>query len=188
MQIKDLRNHFLIAMPSINDPVFKKSLVLICDDNKDGTMGLIINKPIDDNVLMEKMLLDLNFENTKLSNSKVYFGGPVNLDIGFFLHSSNYHTDKTLNISNNLSITADDKVIEDIEKNNGPNDFIFTLGYAGWDKKQLANEIKNGDWLILPVPENCDSIFSTNDDEKWDIYSSLVGMNLDDLSGKPGQA
>ena len=52
----------------------------------------------------------------------------------------------------------------------------------------INNEIKNGDWLILPVPENPESIFSTNDDEKWDIYSSLVGINLDDLSGKPGQA
>ena len=58
MKIKDLKNHFLIAMPSINDPIFKKSLVLICDDNKNGTMGLIINKPID-NILMKKMLLDL---------------------------------------------------------------------------------------------------------------------------------
>ena len=81
-------------------PYFKKSLVLICDDNKDGTMGLIINKPIDDN-LMTKMLLDLDIENTRLSNAKIYFGGPVNLDTGFFLHGSNYHTDKTLNISNN---------------------------------------------------------------------------------------
>ena len=187
MKIKDLRNHFLIAMPSINDPIFKKSLVLICDDNRDGTMGLIINKPIDDN-LMTKMLLDLDIENPRLSNSKIYFGGPVNLDTGFFLHGSNYHTDKTLNISKNLSITTDDRVIQDIEQDNGPHDFIFTLGYAGWDKKQLDNEIKNGDWLILPVPENPQSIFTSNDDEKWDIYSSLVGMNLDDLSGKPGQA
>tara|TARA_Y100001970_G_scaffold148505_1_gene182422 strand:- start:15993 stop:16556 length:564 start_codon:yes stop_codon:yes gene_type:complete len=187
MRIKDLRNHFLIAMPSMDDPIFKKSLILICDDNKDGTMGLIINKPIDD-ILIQKMVLDLDLENTALSKSKVYFGGPVNLDTGFFLHSSNYQTDKTLSISKNLSITADERVIEDIEKNNGPNDFIFTLGYAGWDKKQLDDEIKNGDWLILPVPDNSESIFSVNDDEKWDIYSSLVGMNLDDLSGKPGQA
>ena len=58
MQNKDLKNHFLIAMPSISDPIFKKSLVLICDDNNEGTMGLIINKPIDDS-LMEKLLLDL---------------------------------------------------------------------------------------------------------------------------------
>ena len=187
MQIKDLRNHFLIAMPSIDDPIFKKSLVLICDDNKDGTMGLIINKPIDD-ILMKKMLIDLEIQDSRLTDSKVYFGGPVNLDTGFFLHESNYQTDKTLNISNNLSITADDRVIKDIEKDNGPHDFIFTLGYAGWDKKQLNDEIKNGDWLIAPVPDNPKSIFSTNDDEKWDIYSSLLGMKLDDLSGKPGQA
>ena len=187
MKIKDLKNHFLIAMPSINDPIFKKSLVLICDDNKNGTMGLIINTPID-NILMKKMLLDLEIENTSLNDSKIYFGGPVNLNTGFFIHEANYQTDRTLNISNNLSITEDDRVIRDIRENSGPSNFIFTLGYAGWDKKQLDDEIKNGDWLIIPVPEDSQSIFQTNDDEKWDIYSSLVGMNLNDLSGKPGQA
>ena len=56
MKIKDLRNHFLIAMPSINDPIFKKSLILICDDNNDGTMGLIINKPINDSLMKNIML------------------------------------------------------------------------------------------------------------------------------------
>ena len=187
MQNKDLKNHFLIAMPSISDPIFKKSLVLICDDNNEGTMGLIINKPIDDS-LMEKLLLDFNIKNSKLINSKIHFGGPVNLDTGFFLHKPNYQTDKTLNISNNLSLTADEKVMQDIEHDSGPNDFIFTLGYAGWGKNQLQDEIKNGDWLIIPVPEDIKSIFDNKNDEKWDIYSSLLGMSLNDLTGKPGEA
>ena len=98
-------------------------------------------------------------KNSKLINSKIHFGGPVNLDTGFFLHKPNYQTDKTLNISNNLSLTADEKVMQDIEHDSGPNDFIFTLGYAGWGKNQLQDEIKNGDWLIIPVPEDIKSIF-----------------------------
>ena len=185
MRNKDLKNHFLIAMPSINDPVFKKSLILICEDNQDGTMGLIVNKPID-NVLIKNMFLSSDIEDIYPAESKIYFGGPVNLDVGFVLHESNYHTDKTLNISNDLSLTSDERIIKDIKKNNGPNNFLFTLGYAGWDKKQLNNEIKNGDWLIIPA--NSESIFNMTDDEKWDIYSSLIGINMNDISGQPGKA
>ena len=102
MRNKDLKNHFLIAMPSINDPVFKKSLILICEDNQNGTMGLIVNKPID-NVLIKNMFLSSDIDDVYPAESKIYFGGPVNLDVGFVLHESNYHTDKTLNISNDLS-------------------------------------------------------------------------------------
>ena len=143
MEIKDLKNHFLIAMPSIDDPIFKKSLVLICDDNQDGTMGLIINKPIDD-ILMQNMLLDSDFESDYIEKSKIHFGGPVNINTGFFLHESNYHTDNTINISKDLSLTVDHKVIKDLERNSGPSNFIFTLGYAGWNKNQLKDYLDLG--------------------------------------------
>ena len=182
MKVKDLKNHFLVAMPSITDPIFKQSLILICDDSKDGTMGLIINKPIDFN----EMLLMQNEDALYLENSKIYFGGPVNLDVGFVLHEPSYHTEQTLNISKNLCLTSNDKVITDIKKNNGPDKFLFTLGYSGWDKNQLNDEIKNGDWLI--VPADTESIFKKNDTEKWSAYSSLVGFNLNDLNGESGKA
>jgi len=182
MKVKDLKNHFLVAMPSITDPIFKQSLILICDDSKDGTMGLIINKPIDFN----EMLLMQNEDALYLENSKIYFGGPVNLDVGFVLHEPGYRTEQTLNISKNLCLTSNDKVITDIKKNNGPDNFLFTLGYSGWDKNQLNDEIKNGDWLI--VPADTESIFKKNDTEKWSTYSSLVGFNLNDLNGESGKA
>ena len=184
MEIKDLKNHFLIAMPSIDDPIFKKSLVLICDDHKDGTMGLIINKPIDD-ILMQNMLLDSDFESDYIEKSKIHFGGPVNINTGFFLHESNYHTDNTINISKDLSLTVDHKVIKDLERNSGPSNFIFTLGYAGWNKNQLKDEIENGDWLITPADSKC--IFDLGENDN-DIYSSLLGINLNDISGNPGRA
>ena len=95
------------------------------------------------------MLLMENEEALYLENSKIYFGGPVNLDIGFVLHEPDYHTEQTLNISKNLCLTSNDKVINDIKKNNGPNNFLVTLGYSGWDKNQLNDEIKNGDWSFL---------------------------------------
>ena len=182
MKVKDLKNHFLVAMPSITDPIFKKSLILICDDNKDGTMGLIINKPID----LDNMLLMESQNALQIKDSKIYFGGPVNLDVGFVLHEPDYHTEQTINISNSLSLTSNDKVINDINKNNGPNNFLFTLGYSGWDKNQLNSEIQNGDWLIVPADVN--SIFKKNDEEKWNSYSSLLGFDFNDLSGQSGTA
>ncbi|MBI45207.1 MAG: hypothetical protein CMG66_03470 [Candidatus Marinimicrobia bacterium] len=182
MKIKDLKNHFLVAMPSITDPIFKKSLILICDDNKDGTMGLIVNKPIE----IDDVLLMQNQNLLQIQDSKIYFGGPVNLHEGFVLHEPNYHTEQTINISNSLSLTSNDKVINDINKNNGPDNFLFTLGYSGWDKNQLNNEIQNGDWLI--VPADVDSIFKKNDEEKWNSYSSLLGFDFNDLSGQSGTA
>ena len=182
--MNQLKNKFLIAMPSINDPVFKKSLILICDYNQDGAMGLIINKPIDENIIMNVFhdfeINDLNMD------SKVYFGGPVGLDTGFVLHDSKYSTDQTISVSNELSITSDNKVFDDIKNNNGPNKYLLTLGYAGWEKKQLDEEIKNGDWLVSPVDFNF--IFKVSDEKKWDISSSNLGFDLNKLSGKSGLA
>ena len=90
MEIKDLKNHFLIAMPSINDPIFKKSLVLICDHNQEGTMGLIINKPIQD-ILMQNMLLESDIETDYIEKSKIHFGGPVDINTG--LNTKSIDTD-----------------------------------------------------------------------------------------------
>ena len=182
--MNQLKNKVLIAMPSINDPVFKKSLILICDYNEDGAMGLIINKPIDENIIMNVFhdfeINDLNMD------SKVYFGGPVGLDTGFVLHDSKYSTDKTIAVSSDLSITSDNKIFDDIKQNNGPNKYLLTLGYAGWEKKQLDQEIKNGDWLVSPVDFNF--IFKVSDDEKWDISSNNLGFDINQLSGKSGLA
>ena len=185
MEIKGLKNHFLVSMPSINDPIFKRSIILICRDTKEGSMGLIINKPID-NILKTNPMLETNLEDTYPKGSKIYFGGPVGLNIGCVLHESTYQTDKTLNISKELSLTSDKKIIKDIRKNNGPDNFMFALGYAGWDRGQLISEIENGDWLVAPSSSEC--IFKVGDNEKWDLYSSLIGFNLDELSGETGKA
>ena len=120
MKVKDLKNHFLVAMPSITDPIFKQSLILICDDNKDGTMGLIINKPINN----DNLLFMQNDDYISLEQSKVYFGGPVNMDVGFVLHESDYHTDQTLNISKTILLS-----------------FVFqTMQLTAWTNSISVNE------------------------------------------------
>ena len=179
-----LKNKFLIAMPSMNDPIFKKSLILICDYSEKGAMGLIINKPIDKNIIKD---IFNDFEIKKIeSDSKLYFGGPVELNTGFVLHDANYKNKATLSVSNELSITSNQEVFEDIKHNNGPTNYLLTLGYAGWEKKQLDQEIKNGDWLVAPSDINF--IFKISDDEKWDISSNSLGFDMKNLSSNSGLA
>jgi len=184
MKINNLKNYLLIATPSITDPIFKNTVILVCDYSQDGAMGLIINKPIN-NELMSNIIIDSELDKLSI-DSKIYLGGPIGLDVGFVIHESEYSTSKTLSISNNLSLTSDNQIMKDIKNGTGPKYFIFTLGYAGWDSGQLDSEIKNGDWIIEKA--TFDFIFSTHHKDKWKISSQNLGIDLNDLSNQSGLA
>ena len=182
MKIKNFKNHLLIATPTINDPIFQKTVILVCDYSEDGAMGLIINKPIN-NDLIANMIIDSDLDELSI-DSKIFLGGPVGLDVGFVIHDSTYCTEKSINVSKRILITSDNKIIRDIKNGCGPKNYIFTLGYAGWDAGQLDNEIKNGDWLIEKASYNF--MFNTNHKDKWSLSSTMLGINFDELSGHSG--
>ena len=92
MKIDNLKNHLLIATPSITDPIFKNTVILICDYSSDGAMGLIINKPIN-NELIANIIIDSDLDKLSI-DSKIYLGGPIGLDVGFVIHESKYFTEK----------------------------------------------------------------------------------------------
>ena len=176
-----LNNHLLIAMPQLNDTIFKKSVILICEDNQEGTMGIIVNKPISTKDSNSKIIIN------KFTSDKIYFGGPVNLNNCFILHDSSYSLNKSLPISNDILLTSSNQIIKDIKKGLGPENFKFNMGYAGWDAGQLKQEIKNGDWLIMPNPKKF--IFEIPDEQKWDFVINKLGLNIDDnWDGAGGQA
>ena len=186
--MKNLCNNFLISMPHVNDPIFKKSLIYVCSHDKNGAMGLIINKSITDLKLNQE--LNSILQETKLSeiNPKpnVYFGGPVDLNMGIILHPLDYITKKTIKISNQIGVTSDSKILADIVKGNGPSMFRFSIGYAGWSNGQLEDEFENGDWLILPSNEKM--IFNMPDAKKWKYINKKLGIDISDLSGNSGFA
>ena len=147
-------------------------------------MGLIINKPF------PEKNLNLILNETGLINLKplptIYLGGPVGMNNGFFLHTSKYSTKGTQQISNELSITSNNNVITDIAKGKGPKEFRFSLGYTGWGKGQLDNEIKNGDWLLMP--SSLKFIFNIPDEKKWGKISSELGVDITNISANTGFA
>ena len=184
MSIKNLRNYLLISTPELNDSIFRKSIILLCEHDDNGAMGLILNKPIisDNN---KSSFLKVIFENMKI-NSKIYFGGPVNLQHCFVLHDESYLTNDTIKISEEVSLTSNNKIIEDIKNNIGPKNYKINMGYAGWDKGQLEDEIKNGDWFIKPFSQNF--IFNISDQDMWEFSTIDLGLDPNDFMGKAGRA
>ena len=175
-------------MPHVNDPIFKKSLIYICSHDKDGAMGLIINKSISDLKLKDEA--DSILKETKLHqiNPKpnVYFGGPVDLNMGIILHPLDYMSKKTIKISNQVGVTSDSKILKDIALGKGPSMFRFSIGYAGWSDGQLEDEFENGDWLI--APSNSEIIFDIPDEQKWAYINNQLGIDINDISGHGGFA
>tara|TARA_Y100000590_G_scaffold468395_1_gene651020 strand:- start:158 stop:712 length:555 start_codon:yes stop_codon:yes gene_type:complete len=184
MKLKDLCNHFLISTQSLNDTIFKKSIILLCDHSHKGSMGLILNKPM----LTEKnksLFLDSIFNQTEI-NSKIYFGGPVDLNTCFILHDSSYLNNETIQISDELSITSNNKIINDLKNGKGPNTYRLNIGYAGWSSGQLEEEIQNGDWLLTPAQNNF--IFKVPDEQMWTQSTEKIGLNIQDICGPSGTA
>tara|TARA_Y100000590_G_scaffold56536_1_gene59310 strand:- start:722 stop:1276 length:555 start_codon:yes stop_codon:yes gene_type:complete len=182
--ISNLKNYLLISTPGLNDSIFRKSIILLCDHDENGAMGLILNKPIISGK-NKSSVFKVIFENMKI-NSKIYFGGPVNLQNCFVLHDNSYLSKDTVKISNSIALTSNNKIIDDIRNNVGPENYKVNMGYAGWDKGQLEDEIKNGDWLIKPLSKNF--IFNISDKDMWEFSTLDLGFDSHDYMGKSGQA
>ena len=168
----------------MNDPIFSKSLIYICEHDKEGAMGLIINKP-----MISENAADI-IQQTGLAKIKprpdIYFGGPVNLEMGLFLHEPSYNIEGTLSISKSVSLTSNKQIVADLKRGKGPGEYRFSFGYAGWGKGQIEREIENGDWLLMPADDKF--IFSIPNSDKWQKAASKFGIDILDLGGSAGIA
>jgi putative transcriptional regulator len=142
----NLTGQFLIAMPSMNDPYFSKTLTYICTHNQDGAMGVVINRPIDLNIasLFKQMKLEIqaptNIASPLLENP-LYFGGPVQQERGFILHNPIEEYNSTVVINNQIALTTSRDILEATANNSGPEKMLIALGYAGWTAGQLEDEM-----------------------------------------------
>ena len=129
---------------------------------------------------VQNILTEMGLEQLK-PKVEIYFGGPVQIGMGMILHDHRYETKGTLNISKSISLSSNTNIINDISNGNGPDEFKFAVGYAGWDKGQLEKEIENGDWLI--VPSNYDLIFNTPSSKILEKLKLLIDIDIDHFSG-----
>ena len=193
MVVITIENHFLtgkllIAMPAMGDPRFARSVIYICAHNADGALGLIINKKMSTPSFLE-ILDQLEISNAMDAKNKihdVYFGGPVETERGFILHSLEYNSPHTLVINHEVGMTASIEIIKELAAGTGPTKSLLALGYAGWGAGQLDGEIQENAWLSVdPDP---DLIFNENVNIKWDKALEKVGVSAALLSSESGHA
>jgi putative transcriptional regulator len=182
-----LAGKLLVAMPSMDDPRFAKSVIFLCSHSSERAMGLIINKPAT-HITFPELLGQLNIEPI-LRNSTVpiQVGGPVETGRGFVLHSSDYFmSDSTLKVAPEIGLTATLDVLRAIATGKGPARAILALGYAGWGPGQLESEILANGWLH--VEPDTDLLFDQDLDTKWARAIGKLGVQPHHLSAQAGHA
>lgn len=182
----NLTNHFLIAMPGLEDPNFFHTVTYICEHNSDGAMGIVINRPMDLQLSDIFEQLEIKISSLSISQQPVYLGGPVQSDRGFVLHDSSTEWNSTLRINTEISVTTSLDILEAIASDKGPSESLVALGYAGWGAGQLEEELSQNAWLSGPAKSEI--IFQRASDERWQAAADLLGVDLNLLSSDTGHA
>ena len=181
-----LANHFLIAMPSLADANFARSVTLICEHTNEGAMGIVINRLTDLRLGDIFDQLGIEAAQAHYAESVVYFGGPVQNNRGFVLHEPLGQWESTLSVTDKFGVTTSRDILEAIAQNRGPEKFIVALGYAGWGTGQLEREISENSWLSGPAGREI--VFGLPVEQRWKAAAQLVGVDLTMLSGEAGHA
>lgn len=180
-----LNNQFLIAMPALEDDNFSHTVTLLCEHNDRGALGLILNRPTD--LSLRDMLEHIGLGHDGLDGDPiVYWGGPVQPERGFVLHTGPDQWESTLRIGEGLFITTSRDVLTAIGQGRGPNQYFVALGYAGWNAGQLEGEILHNSWLNTAADRQI--MFHTPADQRWQAATRLLGVEVAQLSGQAGHA
>jgi len=183
MKIKSLAGNFLIASPTLEDPNFSHSVVLMCDHTEEGAFGLVVNRvlmssflPLLDSFAIEKSDVDM----------PVYFGGPVKPEQGYIIFAPFSKKYGSLRVAGNIGVTASQEMLYDIVNGKGPERYLFALGFSGWGSQQLEDELLTDSWLI--APGNADVLFGLRASERWRAAARLIGVDFHRFSERSGNA
>lgn len=185
-QFLSLKNQFLIAMPTLMDPNFHRSVTFIFEHTKEGAMGIVINQPLDIKLGDVLPQMDIEVEEPSVIDMPVYLGGPVQLEKGFVIHSPLGHWESTMPVTEDIGVTTSRDIIMEIAKGRRPEQSLIALGYAGWEADQLEDEIANNVWLNGPV--NPDIIFDRPNASRWESAAAILGVDTSHLSSDVGHA
>ncbi len=189
----NLTNHFLIAMPGLQDDLFARSVVYLCEHSQRGALGLVINKPCDFSLkeLFDKVELPLLRDD--LAQSPVFLGGPVQTERGFVLHEATFAEaaqadnpvySSTMAIPGGLEMTTSRDVLEALSSGAGPRRLMVSLGYSAWGEGQLEAELGDNSWLTVPADARL--IFDTPVPERYPQALKLLGLEAWMLASDAG--
>lgn len=192
-EFPSLAGQALIAMPSIGDARFERTVIYMCVHDDQGAMGVVVNRPSSKrsvaDVLSELELLDVSEHNEaeeERLSTRVLLGGPVEKSRGFVLHSPDVlEREGTVAVSDDVHLSTTLDVLRDISAGKGPEKFLLALGFASWDSGQLDQEILQNAWLHAPMSPS--SLFSTPPELRYAASLSNLGVDLHQLSPVAGR-
>lgn len=207
--MESLENQFLIAMPSLGDDYFNKTVTYICEHNDEGAMGLIINMPV--NITLQDLLKQIEENDNEQANEEqsptqqqsspeteestnvdhsleqlVLSGGPISQNRGFVLHRTQPGWKSSLALSDDIMITTSKDILLSLGTKEAPEQFMVTLGYAGWGPGQLETELQANSWLTIDA--DSDILFNTPIEQRWQKATEKLGIDIAHLSSDIGHA
>lgn len=180
-----LRDHFLIAMPGLNDSSFAHTVTYICEHSDKGAMGVVINTATP--MLLKEIFAQMDLDDLSDQGEQIVMsGGPVQPERGFVLHSNESKWQSTLEVSPEISLTASRDIIAALAEGRGPKRCLITLGYAGWGEGQLEAEIAANSWLTVPADKEI--IFNTPFEQRWVAAAQALGIDVNLIPLTAGHA
>lgn len=185
--MQSFEHHLLVAMPSLDDPYFARSLTYICEHNDKGAMGLVINQPI--GMTLQELITQADKDAIVLKEKAdeiVLAGGPVSQDRGFILHTTQPGWSSSLQLTSEIMITTSKDILSALGNEKAPTKSLVTLGYAGWTAGQLEEEVQNNSWLIVEADEEL--LFDVPIHKKWEEAVRRLGIDVWQLGPDAGHA
>jgi putative transcriptional regulator len=184
--INSLANHLLIAMPSLHDPNFEKTVIYLCEHREEGSVGLIINRPMQFSLSLVFEQLDIEPIRIEQSSLPLMFGGPVQPERGFVVHKELGEWRSSLFLQEDVTVTTSNDIIRAIADDKGPKEVLVTLGYSGWVENQLEKEILNNQWLVCPY--RSELLYEVPFEDRWEYAGLTLGIKMNQLSVNSGHA
>lgn len=167
----------LIAEPFLSDANFGRSVILLCENNEDGSFGLILNQPTSNVLpdLIDKVFIDF----------PVYRGGPVEQNTLHFIHRLGDKIPESLDLGNNIYWSGNfETIINQINSGQiNKEDIKFFIGYSGWGAGQLEEELIQNSWFVSDIEENL--VFNLDSEKSWQIILKNMGGKYRQMANYP---
>ena len=181
-----LANRLLVALPSLHDPNFARSVTLLCQHDGDGAMGVVVNRVSEYTLGEVFRQMGIASDDEALQARVVLAGGPVHPERGFVIHDGDGEWDSSLQIGDGLRLTTSRDVLEAMARGEGPAQATVALGCAGWGSGQLEQELVEDSWLLVPVAPAI--VFDLPLEQRWQAAAGSIGVDLVNVASHSGHA
>jgi putative transcriptional regulator len=171
----------LLSMPQLNDPNFKRTVVLLCQHTDEGAWGLVLNRPTGKSATIVAQ------DGEAVSNRSgldVWVGGPVELERGCLLLGEMPSEGEALQICDGLFLSGSPALLQQLLEAPAGGHVRLFMGYAGWGPGQLEQELQQSAWLISDVA--LDLVFETEATAMWEAAIRRLGADPGTLQMSPG--